>query len=143
MTLCHPSKNIKFDLLSVSSLHYTPDASRCRQVFLTTEVFITSSLELLQAPDTKAALIYFFFYLIWYLRVIFHLTTLTKKYLISHPGAKIRNSSKNSHFDNLTFLQNSPFQNLIFHKIHIFEASFPQNSHFQNVTFHKIHSFKI
>ena len=132
MTLCHPPKNIKFDLLSVSSLHYTPDASRCRQVFLTTEVFITSSLELLQAPDTKAALIYFFFYLIWYLRVIFHLTTLTKKYLISHPGAKIRNSSKNSHFDNLTFhkihnLKISFFTKFTFSKSHFLS----QNSHFQ------------
>ena len=63
-------------------------------------------------------------------------------YEVCHTGAKILNLSKNSHFENLTF-----------HKIHIFKIScftkftfskshFSQNSHFQILIFHKIHIFK-
>ena len=56
-------------------------------------------------------------------------------------------------FWNSHFSQNSHFQNLIFHKIHIFKvqfftkftiskSNFSQNSHFQSLIFHKIHIFQ-
>ena len=61
----------------------------------------------------------------------------------AHTGAKILNSSKNSHFESL-----------IFDKIHYLKASFlikftfskshfSQNSQFQSLIFHKIHIFSI
>ena len=57
------------------------------------------------------------------------------------------------HIIKIPISKNSHYQNLIFHKIHIFKMSFftkftfskchfSQNSQFQNLNFHKIHIFK-
>ena len=64
------------------------------------------------------------------------------KSLAYHTGAKIRDSSKNSHFEILILDKIHNFKVSFFTKFTLSKSHFPQNSHFQSLIVHKIHIFQ-